>query len=123
MRILIADDDEDLRTTLRVVLERAGYEVDAVPDGEQAIKAQCRHPADILITDLFMPQRDGLETVAYFRQHHPRTRIVAISGGGFTGQRTNHLSVAQQAGADVILRKPFEMGLLLERLRALGSPG
>lgn len=123
MRILIADDDEDLRTTLRIVLERAGYEVDAVPDGEQAIQAQRRHPADILITDLFMPHCDGLETVAYFREHHPCTRIVAISGGGFTGQRTNHLSVAQQAGADVILRKPFEVGLLLERLRALCSPG
>ena len=118
-RILIADDDEDLRTMLSIVLEGAGYEVEAVPDGERAIRAQEDRPADVLITDLFMPVRDGIETVTFFRSHYPGIPIIAISGGGFTGQKTDHLSVARAAGADLSLRKPFEVGLLLDAVRSV----
>ena len=121
-RILVADDDEDLRTTLKIVLERAGYEVDTVCDGEQAARVQERHPADVLITDLFMPQRDGLETVEYFRRRYPRVRVIAISGGGYTGQKANHLAVAQHAGADAAFRKPFDVQALLDRIRSLTAP-
>jgi CheY-like chemotaxis protein len=120
-RILIADDDEDLRTMLSIVLEGAGYEVEAVPDGERAIRAQEERPADVLITDLFMPVRDGMETVAFFRSHYPDMPIIAISGGGYTGQKTDHLSVARAAGADFSLRKPFEVGLLLDAVRSFAS--
>lgn len=118
-RVLIADDDEDLRAMLKLVLENAGYEVHAVSDGEQAIRAHGQHPADLLITDLFMPVRDGLETVDYFRSRYPGMRIIAISGGGYTGQKTDYLAVAQHAGADAVFRKPFDVGQLLERVRSL----
>ena len=120
-RVLIADDDEDLGATLKIVLEREGYEVEVVRDGEQCIKAQQRLPAHLVICDLFMPLRDGLETVEYLRQHYPSVRIIAISGGGYTGQKTDYLGVAQLAGADAALRKPFEMKQLLEKVRRLTS--
>jgi len=121
-RILIADDDGDLCEMLKVVLEKANYEVDLAADGEQAIRAYERHPADVLITDLFMPVRDGFETVQFFRARHPALRIIAISGGGYSGQKTDHLSVARTAGADLSFRKPFDVARLLEGVRKLAAP-
>lgn len=116
IRILVADDDKGLRTALRVALEVEGYEVETVPDGVSAMRADEKRPADVLITDLFMPEWDGFETVRYFRARKPAMPIVAISGWR-AGQTADHLSVALHAGADVILRKPFEVGELLEQLR------
>jgi CheY-like chemotaxis protein len=121
-RLLIADDDEDLRETLTLVFQGAGYDVEAVADGEQAALAQERRPADLLVTDLFMPLRDGLETIAFFRSRYPRLPIIAISGGGYTGQTTDHLSVARAAGADASFRKPFDMRALLDAARRLAPP-
>src|SRR5688572_31754794 len=115
-RILVADDDNDVRTALRVALEGEGYEVETVPDGERAMQAHEKRPADVLITDLFMPERDGFETVKYFRAHNPGMRIVVISGWK-SSQKTDHLAVARHAGADVILRKPFTPGELLDKPR------
>jgi CheY-like chemotaxis protein len=117
--ILIADDDEDLREMLRLVLESAGHEVEVVADGERAIRAYERRPVDLLITDLFMPMRDGLETVQYFRSRYRGIRIIAISGGGYSGQQTDHLAVARHAGADASFRKPFDMNALLDKVREL----
>lgn len=116
-RIVIAEDDRDLREALRVVLEIEGYEVEAVPNGERAMQAHEKKPADMLITDLFMPERDGFETLQYFREHNPNMRIVVISGWK-RAQRTDHLPVALLAGADVVLRKPFTPGELLEKIRS-----
>lgn len=118
IRILIAEDDQDLRAVLRMFLESVGYAVEAVPDGEKAIVAQKEHPADVLVTDIFMPDRDGFETLEYFRTHHPGVPIIAISGRK-EGHQTDHLAVAKYAGADAVLRKPFEIGQLMERLQAL----
>lgn len=117
-RILIAEDDHDLRTNLRIALESEGYEVEAVPDGQKAIHAQEARPADLLITDLFMPDRDGLETVEYFRAHNPGMPIVAISGWN-SRQQADHLGVAKIAGADAVFRKPFPVRELLEQLKSL----
>ena len=121
IRILIAEDDHDLRCTLRVALEIEGYEVEAVADGEKAIHAQQARPADLLIADLFMPNRDGLETVKYFRAHNPRMPIVAISGWS-SRQQADHLGVAEIAGANAVFRKPFRVGALLQQLKSLTSP-
>lgn len=116
-RILVADDDNDVRTALRVALESEGYEVETVPDGERAMQVHEKRPVDVLITDLFMPERDGFETVKYFRALKPGMQIVVISG--WQGwQRTDHLGVAQYAGADAVLRKPFALGELLEQLQS-----
>ena len=116
IRVLVADDDKGLRTALRVALEGEGYEVETVPDGESAVRADQTRPADVLITDLFMPERDGFETVRYFRARKPGMPILVMSGWK-RGQKTDHLAVAQHAGADVVLRKPFGVGELLEQLQ------
>ena len=116
-RILIADDDKDVRTALRAALEGEGYDVETVPNGERAMQVHEKRPADVLIADLFMPERDGFETVKYFRARKPGMQIVVISGWQ-RWQKTDHLAVAQQAGADVILRKPFRLGELLEQLQS-----
>ena len=115
-RILVADDNKDVRTALRIALESEGYEVEAVADGESAMRAHERRPADVLITDLYMPERDGFETVKYFRDRKPDMPIVAMSGWK-RGQRCDHLPVARQAGANFVLRKPFKLDELLEQLR------
>jgi len=116
-RILVADDDHDVRAALRVALEVEGYEVEAVPNGERAMQAHAKRPADVLITDLFMPERDGFETLRYFRARNPGMRIVVISGWK-RAQKADHLAVALQAGADVVLRKPFTPRELLDKLRS-----
>ena len=115
-RVLVADDDQDVRAALRVALEAEGYEVETVPNGERAMHAHEQRPADVLITDLFMPERDGFETVKYCRERSPDMRIVVISGWKLK-QRADHLAVALHAGADVILRKPFTPDELLDALR------
>lgn len=114
-RILVADDDQDVRAALRVALEVEGYEVETVPNGERAMQAHEKRPADVLITDLFMPERDGFETLKYFRARNPGMRIVVISGWQ-RAQRADYLAVALHAGADAILRKPFTPGELLDKL-------
>ncbi len=116
-RIIVADDDRDLRAALRAALEVEGYEVDDVPDGERAMQAHEQRPADVLITDLFMPERDGFETLVYFRARNPEMRIVVISGWK-RAQGADHLAVALQAGADIVLRKPFALAELLDKLRS-----
>ena len=115
-RILVADDDQEVRAALRVALEVEGYEVEVVPNGERAMQAHEKRPADVLITDLFMPERDGFETLMSFRARNPRMRIVVISGWK-SAHKADHLAVALQAGANVILRKPFTPGELLDKLR------
>ena len=90
--------------------------MEAVADGERAVQAHKRRPADVLITDLFMPERDGFETLKYFRASNPRMCIVVISGWK-RSQKTDHLAVARHAGADAVLRKPFTPAELLDKLQ------
>ncbi len=116
-RILVADDDQDMRAALRAVLEAEGYEVETVPNGVRAMQAHEKRRPDVLITDLFMPERDGFETVRYFRAHSPRMWIVVISGW-HQWQKVDYLAVARYAGADVVLRKPFTSRELLDKLRS-----
>jgi CheY-like chemotaxis protein len=118
-RLLVADDSADMRESLRLVLERAGYEVLLAADGIGALEQQRARPADVLITDIFMPERDGLETITSFRREFPRTRIVAMSGGGVRIGGSFYLETAAVAGADATLRKPFDPKSLLQVLQEL----
>ena len=122
MRVLIADDDADTRQTMRLLLERAGYSVRLASDGAMALEMQREAPADVLITDLFMPELDGLEAIERFRDEFPGVKIVAMSGGGLRVRGETYLSTAAIAGAEVLLRKPFEIEALLGVLKEL-RPG
>ena len=117
-RILVVDDDADMRLTLRLALELAGYSVEEAANARQAIEAQRRQPADVLVTDIFMPDADGFEAIDGFRKEFPHTRIVAISGGAQFTKR-NYLPDAQLVGADATLQKPFDVETLLGVLRRI----
>ena len=118
-RVLVADDDVDMRETVAGVLAAAGYAVETARDGDEAIARQAERPADILVTDVFMPGRDGLETIQFFRANYPEVPIIAMTGGSPTGRKDEYLKVAEVAGANATLRKPFPAQVLLERLSAL----
>jgi CheY-like chemotaxis protein len=117
-RILIIDDDADLRTTLREILEQAGYEVVEVSDGREGLQRYLGASVDLVITDLLMPEQEGVETIRDLRQINPQVRIIAMSGGGQTG-RMNFLQVATVLGAQRTLHKPFNRQTLLEAVRDL----
>jgi CheY-like chemotaxis protein len=117
-RILIIDDDADLRTTLQEILEQAGYEVVEVSDGREGLQRYLGASVDLVITDLLMPEREGVETISALRQLNPQVRIIAMSGGGQTG-RMNFLQVAAVLGAQRTLHKPFNRHTLLEAVRDL----
>src|SRR6266576_3627079 len=104
-RILVMDDDELLREALRVVLEGAGYEVLEASDGEVGLRLQREHAADLVVVDVFMPERDGLEVIKALRVESPQVKIIAVSGGGRTAQ-IEVLSVAAAFGAARTLVKP-----------------
>lgn len=119
-RVLVVDDNEDMRLSMRLVLEQAGYKVELAANGREALKVQRLRPAQLLITDLFMPDTDGFETIESFRKEFPAMRIVAISGGSKDpGMRTDHLPVAREIGAHATLRKPFAIEALLKTLQSL----
>lgn len=122
-RLLVTDDDADMRESMRLLLEREGYEVALATNGSHAFELQQRQAADLLITDIFMPETDGLETIERFRSAFPRVRIVAMSGGGVrvTGAGS-YLQTATAAGADAVLQKPFETRALLDVVRSLVPP-
>ena len=115
-KVLIVDDNADIRESLKRVLERAGYAVELARDGDEALSRQKANPANVLITDLFMPERDGFETLAAFRKAYPRTRIVAISGESRVTRR-DYLESARLIGVDAIFRKPVDPQQLVETLR------
>jgi CheY-like chemotaxis protein len=115
-RLLIADDDADMGQSMRLLLERAGYEVGLARDGAVALELQRARPFDVLITDIFMGEADGLRAIESFRREFPATRIIAMSGGSGRLQSRGYLAAAGVAGADAMLRKPFAIGMLLEVL-------
>src|SRR5438105_14197860 len=117
--ILIADDNVALRQTLKLALESAGYEVRLAADGGEAFALQNEKPADVLITDIFMPENDGFEAIDRFRKAFPGTKIVAMSGDAKRAKR-EYLSDAALIGVDATLKKPFQVGTLLHTLRSLG---
>lgn len=117
-RILLAEDDADLRLALKLALQAAGYAVEIATNAQEALLAQRRAPAHVLVTDIFMPDGDGFEAIDGFRRELPATRIVAVSGGGQRG-RADYLAAARLAGVDATLQKPFDVEALLETLRGL----
>src|SRR5687768_8576653 len=76
--ILVVDDNEDMLESMRMVLERAGYEVDTASSGERAVLLQRERPADVLITDIFMPDTSGMELIGQFKHEFPAVRIIAM---------------------------------------------
>jgi hypothetical protein len=111
-RILVADDEAGVRRFLRAVLEEGGYEVVEAADGKQALQEALAGRVDLVITDLVMPEQEGIETIQALRRDVPGVGIIAISGA-FEGQ---FLKTALLLGADAGLSKPVSADLLLARV-------
>jgi CheY-like chemotaxis protein len=117
-RILVVDDDADMRLTLKLSLELAGYAVDVAGNAREALAQQREQPADVLITDIFMPDADGFEAIDAFRREYPDTRIVVVSGGAQFTKR-DYLPDAELIGVDATLQKPFDVDTLLALLKGM----
>ena len=118
-RVLIVDDDADMRLSLKLALEMAGYEAEVAGDGREALAIQKQRPADVLITDIFMPDTDGFEVIDAVRRGFPQTRIIVVSGGARLAKR-EYLLDAALMDVDAILRKPFDVETLLQTLESIG---
>ena len=117
-KVLIADDNSDLAQSLKLALEANGYQVEVASNGVDAIACQVAFRADVLITDLVMPEQDGFETLNAFRKEFPQTRLVVMSGAQ-TFDPGKYLHAAELIGADATFRKPFSVEALLRKLRTL----
>lgn len=111
-RILIIDDEETVRESLRQTLERQGHTVTCAPNGRVAMNIYRKEDFDLVITELLMPERDGLEVIMDLRKQSPAVKIIAMSGGGKTGMYYM-LSVAEKLGAKRSLTKPFTSNQIL----------
>jgi CheY-like chemotaxis protein len=114
--ILVIDDDDQLRGMLREMLEHAGYEVADAPNGKEGIRLYRENPADLVITDIIMPEKEGIETIMDLRREFPEVKIIAMSGGG-TIEAEKYLRMAKGLGAVRTLTKPIERKELLEAVR------
>ena len=120
-RILLVDDDDLSRSTVHQMLERAGHSVTSTDSGAEAVRLFQAQPADLVVTDLIMPDTDGLELIQQLRKLDTQVRILAISGGGRVNAN-EYLSVARKFGAAAVLAKPFSNLELREAVQAaLGS--
>jgi DNA-binding response OmpR family regulator len=118
VRVLVIDDDADLRTLIRDYLEYEGYEVATAADGREGLESQRARPADVVVTDIFMPGKEGIQTIAELRRDFPRTKIIAMSGGGELID-VDYLTVARHVGAAMSLKKPFRLEQLAAAMREL----
>jgi DNA-binding NtrC family response regulator len=118
--IVLVDDDEMLRTALVAILERAGFKVHATADGEEALRFIEKNPVSLVITDLIMPQIEGIELIVRLRKSRPDLKIIAVSGGGRVRPET-FLGAAKSLGAWKVMSKPFSTPDLVAAVReALG---
>ena len=120
--ILIIDDEASIRNLLTKILNRAGYETICAADGKEGLKLQNQTPADLVITDLIMPEKDGIETIMELRKDFPDVKIIAMSGGGRIEPKT-YLNIAKNLGATRSFKKPFDQKELLATIDLITNQG
>jgi len=118
-KILVADDDADLRTVIENMLLMDNHSVTLAHNGEQALKELSNTAYDILILDLIMPDKDGVEVLMELRKSGKKYNIIAISGGTDLYEGTMYLEMAQKIGANVVLKKPFSFTELQNEVNKL----
>jgi DNA-binding response OmpR family regulator len=115
MKVLVIDDDHLVRYTLSKILQRNGYDVTTASDGKRAMAVFRDERPDVVITDIIMPEQEGIETILMIRAERPEVKIIAISGGA-RSYNIDYLNMAEALGADDVILKPFEAEELLSRL-------
>jgi len=112
-KILLIEDDEALRLLLNIFLESTGHEVNMVGNGMGAVASFRVSVPDLVVTDIVMPEKDGIETIMHLRKEYPAVKIIAMSGGGSRPDAQNYLEVAKKLGANHALTKPFSKDVFL----------
>jgi len=129
-KVIIIDDEEDIRIVLKEIFERAGFEVAVASNGDDGLNLLREQGADLVITDIIMPGSDGVETAYDIRMEFPQTKIIVMSGGGNAESlgyepaainTTAYLASAAAVGADLTLTKPFDREELIKAAQELTS--
>lgn len=114
-RILVVDDEENIRKMLKLTLERAGYEVEAASNGDEALLKFEAQPADLIITDLVMPQKEGLVAIWELARQRSGLKIIAMSGTSLD----EYLNWARKLGVQRTFKKPFQLAEMLDAVKEL----
>jgi CheY-like chemotaxis protein len=117
-KIIVIDDEPYILLLLKKMLEKEGYQVDMATNGVEGIELYHKHGADLIITDIVMPEKEGLETIINLKAENPSLKVIAISGGGRVDSR-EYLHSAQLLGAEKIFQKPFKKDEIVQAVREL----
>ena len=118
--ILVVDDEPELRDLMTRVLNRGGHRVTCAANGLEASRAVANQHFDVFVTDVIMPEKDGIQVINELRRKYPQVKIIAMSGGGHVS-RDQYLKIAKGLGAHALLEKPFSNDELLATVEALAS--
>ena len=121
-QILIIDDDPQFRKTLFAILTKANYDVLQAENGNEELRVLSTNACDLVISDIFMPEKEGIETITEIRADYPDMKIIAISGG-MPFSSTDFLGIAEKLGADITIQKPFEREVILQAVSELLESG
>ena len=124
LKILIIDDEPHILLMLKKMMEQSGYETDLAANGNEGIERFRKSQADLVITDIIMPEKEGLETIREMRRIKPDLKIIAMSGGGKVSA-DNYLEIAKIFGAARVIAKPFTKKEMVSAVRELmqDNPG
>ena len=117
-KILIIDDDHHILLMVKKMLERAGFEVDLASNGNEGLELFQKMQADLVITDIIMPEKEGLETIREMKRLRSDLKIIAMSGGGKISA-DNYLETAKIFGANLVLEKPFSQKTMVDAVNTL----
>jgi CheY-like chemotaxis protein len=115
--ILVVDDDDLVRATVRQMLEGAGHQVLEARNGQEALVSIRKNTVDLVVTDIIMPDMEGIATIRELRSHDPNLKIIAMSGGDRQA-RVDYLDLAKKLGAHQTLSKPFRRDDMLNAVRS-----
>jgi len=121
-RILVVDDESEIRSLVSRILKQAGHEVIEAADGNEGTRLFRENLPELLITDIIMPEKEGIETIMELRRDFPNVKIIAISGGGKALARDTCLRFAKGLGANGALAKPFSRQELLDAVQEVLNP-
>jgi DNA-binding response OmpR family regulator len=116
--VLVIDDEPVIRQSLELLLETYGFQVALARDGAQGLAAFRRIEPDLVLTDIVMPNQDGIETILTMRRERPSAKIIAMSGRGSVGN-AEYIDIAARLGADAAIPKPLDAAKLIAAVQAL----
>jgi CheY-like chemotaxis protein len=121
-KILVIDDDAAMRRIVMRMLESTNHQVFEAKDGQRGLALLAEQGADLVITDIIMPEKEGIQTIREIQERSPDTKIIAMSGGGIS-RNLMFLDVARAFGADAALAKPFKPQELIDAIERLLPSG